>query len=167
MELGDSWEQNDKMLKENLIRDEAFSFALQIMGLAKMLRQEKECELSSQLWRAGTSIGANVEEAQAGQSRADFLAKMTVASKEAREALYCLRLADKGKIISAEEIAPVREQWERILRILTAIVKTGRASKDQSKIKNSSAKRKITTAGGACDNGRWQVLGANPKSKIL
>jgi four helix bundle protein len=155
------------MVRENLIRDEAFSFALQIIGLAKMLRQEKEYELSSQLWRAGTSIGANVEEAQAGQSRADFLAKMTIASKEAREALYWLRLADKGKIIRVEEIAPVREQCERIVRILTAIVKTGRESKDQSKIKNSSAKRKITTAGGACDNGRWQVLGANPKSKIL
>jgi four helix bundle protein len=140
MELEDTWEQNDKMLKGNLIRDEAFSFALQIMHLAKTLRQEKEYELSSQLWRAGTSIGANVEEAQAGQSRADFLAKMTIASKEAREALYWLRLADKGKIISAEEIAPVREQCERIVRILTAIVKTGRESKDQSKIKNPKSK---------------------------
>jgi len=128
------------MARENLIRDEAFGFALQIMGLAKMLRQEKEYELSSQLWRAGTSIGANVEEAQAGQSRADFLAKMTIASKEAREALYWLRLADKGKIISAEEIAPVREQCERIVRILTAIVKSGRAGKDLSKINNSKSK---------------------------
>jgi four helix bundle protein len=128
------------MARENLIRDEAFGFALQIMGLAKMLRQEKEYELSSQLWRAGTSIGANVEEAQAGQSRADFLAKMTIASKEAREALYWLRLADKGKIISAEEIAPVREQCERIVRILTAIVKSGRASKELSKINNSKSK---------------------------
>ena len=129
-----------RMLKGNLIRDEAFGFALQIMGLAKMLRQEKEYELSSQLWRAGTSIGANVEEAQAGQSRADFLAKMTIASKEAREALYWLKLTDKGKIISEEEIAPVREQCERIVRILTAIVKTGRESKDQSKINNSKSK---------------------------
>jgi len=128
------------MARLNLIRDEAFSFALQIMGLAKMLRQENEYELSSQLWRAGTSIGANVEEAQAGQSRADFLAKMTIASKEAREALYWLRLADKGKIISAEEIAPVREQCERIVRILTAIVKTGRERKDQSKIKHPKSK---------------------------
>jgi len=128
------------MAKENLIRDEAFSFALQIMGLAKMLRQEKEYELSSQLWRAGTSIGANLEEARAGQSRADFLPKLTIASKEAREALYWLRLADKGKIISAEEIAPVREQCERIARILTAIVQTGRESKDLSKINNSKSK---------------------------
>jgi len=128
------------MLKGNLIRDEAFGFALQIMGLAKMLGQEKEYELSSQLWRAGTSIGANVEEAQVGQSRADFLAKMTIASKEAREALYCLKLTDKGKIISEEEITPVRKQCERIVRILTAIVKTGRESKDQSKINNSKSK---------------------------
>ena len=128
------------MLKGNLIRDEAFGFALQIMGLAKMLRQEKEYELSSQLWRAGTSIGVKVEEAQAGQSRADFLAKMTITSKGAREALYWLRLADKGKIISAEEIAQVREQCERVVRILTAIVKTGRESKDQSKIKHQKSK---------------------------
>ena len=128
------------MLKGNLIRDEAFSFALQIMGLARMLKMEKEYELSSQLWRSGTSIGANVEEAQAGQSRADFMAKMAIASKESRETLYWLRLADKGKIISASEIAPVREQCERIVRILTAIVKTGRESKDQSKIKNPKSK---------------------------
>jgi len=128
------------MLKGNLIRDEAFSFALQIMGLARMLKMEKEYELSSQLWRSGTSIGANVEEAQAGQSWADFMAKMAIASKESRETLYWLRLADKGKIISAAEIAPVREQCERIVRILTAIVKTGRESKDQSKIKNPKSK---------------------------
>ena len=128
------------MLKGNLIRDEAFSFALQIMGLARMLKMEKEYELSSQLWRSGTSIGANVEEEQAGQSRADFMAKMAIASKESRETLYWLRLADKGKIISAAEIAPVREQCERIVRILTAIVKTGRESKDQSKIKNPKSK---------------------------
>ena len=118
------------MLKVNLNRDQSFGLTLQIIGLAKMLRQEEECELSSQLWRAGTSIGANVEEAQAGQSRADFLAKMTIASKEAREALYWLKLADKGEIIFAEEIVPVREQCERIVRILTAIVKTGRKCKD-------------------------------------
>jgi len=128
------------MLKGNLIRDEAFRFALQIMGLARMLKMEKEYELSSQLWRSGTSIGANAEEAQAGQSRTDFMAKMAIASKESRETLYWLRLADKGKIISASEIAPAREQCERIVRILTAIVKTGRESKDQSKIKNPKSK---------------------------
>jgi four helix bundle protein len=87
------------------------------MGLAKMLRQEKEYELISQLSPAGTIVGANVEEAQDGESWADFLSKMTIASKEAREALYCLKLADKGKIISAAEIAPSREQCERIVRI--------------------------------------------------
>ena len=128
------------MERENLIQAEAFSFALQIMELAKTLRQKKEYELSSQLWRSGTSIGANVEEAQAGHSRADFMAKMTIASKESREALYWLRLADKGKVISSEEMAPVREQCESIVRILTSIVKTARASKEQSKIKNQESK---------------------------
>ena len=87
--------------------------------------------------------------------------------EECREALYWLRLADKGKIVSSEEMAPVREQCERIVRILTSIVKTARAGKHQSKIKNSGAKRKITTGGGAYHNGRGQVIGANQESKIL
>ena len=124
------------MPKENLVQSEAFSFSLKVMELAKKLRGQKEFELGSQLWRAGTSIGANVEEAQAGQSRADFISKMTIASKEARESLYWLRLADEGKIISPEEIAPVREQCEKIVRILTAIVKTAQNKGEKSKMKN-------------------------------
>lgn len=87
------------MAQGNLIRDEAFDFALRIMKLAKRLRMEKEFELSSQLWRAGTSMGENLEEAQAAQSRADFHSKMTIASKEAQEALSWRRLVEKGRFL--------------------------------------------------------------------
>jgi four helix bundle protein len=72
------------MKEENIILEKTYSFALQIMTLAKEVREKREYELASQLWRAGTSIGANVEESQAAQSRADFRSKMAIAAKEAR-----------------------------------------------------------------------------------
>jgi four helix bundle protein len=75
------------------------------------------------LLRSGTSIGANVEEASAGQSRKDFLAKMSIASKEARETKYWLRLLQKSKLVDIDvtnELAKIDE----LIRILTAIVKT-------------------------------------------
>jgi len=72
-------------MAESAIRAKSFEFALKIIGLSNRLQQQREYVISNQLVRAGTSIGANVEEAQAGQSRRDFLSKMAVASKEARE----------------------------------------------------------------------------------
>ncbi len=71
-------------MKESIIKDKSYAFALRVIGLARWLRERKEFDLGSQVLRAGTGIGANVEEALAGVSRADFVAKMTVASKEAR-----------------------------------------------------------------------------------
>ena len=128
------------MAQGNLIRDEAFDSALRIMKLAKRLRMKKEFELSSQLWRAGTSIGANVEEAQAAQSRADFHSKMTIASKEAREALYWLRLVEKGEILAAKDLDEAQTQCESMVRILTSIVKTSRMAPAESKIKHPAPK---------------------------
>ena len=110
--------------RENLIRDEAFQFALKIIRLARGLREQREYDLASQIWRAGTGIGANVEEAQAAQSRADFISKMSIASKEAREAQYWLRLAQEGGILPEAETAMLREDCEKLVRILTSIVKT-------------------------------------------
>lgn len=60
------------MKRGNLILDKSDAFALEVMRIAKLMREQKEYDLASQFWRAGTSIGANVEEAQAAQSRADF-----------------------------------------------------------------------------------------------
>ena len=79
-------------MKQSLIKEKSYSFALQIIRLYKSLLKQNEFVLSKQLLRSGTSIGANVEEALAGQSRADFLSKMSIASKEARETHYWLRL---------------------------------------------------------------------------
>ncbi|MEI9865702.1 MAG: four helix bundle protein [Limisphaerales bacterium] len=73
--------------------------------------------------RSGTSIGANVEEALAGQSRRDFLSKMAVASKESRETRYWLILLQKSKLTSIE-LEPALSHIDELIRILTSIVKT-------------------------------------------
>ena len=71
--------------KPNLIKDKSYQFALRITSLYRQMQGQNEYVLSKQLLRAGTSIGANVEEASAAQSRKDFAAKMAISSKEARE----------------------------------------------------------------------------------
>lgn len=97
---------------------------------------KKEYILSKQVVRAGTSIGANVEEALAGQSRKDFISKMSIASKEARECNYWLRLLRDGDFISGERIEALIKESEEIIRILTSIVKT--TSTKNSKLKTNN-----------------------------
>ena len=72
-------------MSQSIVREKSFAFALEIISLYKQLQSEKEFVLSKQMLRSGTSIGANIEEALAGQSRRDFLAKMSIVSKEARK----------------------------------------------------------------------------------
>jgi four helix bundle protein len=84
------------MESENKILDLSFDFAIQIIELYKILIEHEEFVLSKQLLRSATSIGANVEEANAAQTKKDFITKMSIASKEARETKYWLRLLDKS-----------------------------------------------------------------------
>ncbi|MEQ3499059.1 four helix bundle protein [Tenacibaculum sp. SSH1-16] len=72
-------------MKESIVQGKSFQFSLKIISLYKKLQQEKEFIISKQLLRSGTSIGANIEEALAGQSKRDFISKMSISSKEARE----------------------------------------------------------------------------------
>ena len=76
------------MMKKSLIQEKTYAFALSIIELYRLLIRKNEYVISKQLLKAGTSVGANVEEALAGQSRPDFLSKMSIASKEARESNY-------------------------------------------------------------------------------
>lgn len=112
------------MKKENVILEKSYAFALEIMSLCKLIRESREYDLASQLWRSGTSIGANVEEAQAAQSRADFRAKMSIASKETRESHYWLRLTRDGQVLAENELTRLIEEIESIRRLLTSIVKS-------------------------------------------
>ena len=110
-------------MKESIVQKKSFQFSLKIISLYKKLQEEKEFIISRQILRSGTSIGANIEEAIAGQSKKDFIAKMSISSKEARETKYWLKLLKESDLTSidvANELADIHE----LIRLLTAIVKT-------------------------------------------
>ena len=113
-----------KETKPNIIRDRAYKFALMIIQLYKELCANKEYVLSRQLLRSGTSIGANIEEATAAQSKKDFISKMSIASKEARETHYWLRLLRDSNICSRVSYTEAINESDELIKILTAIVKT-------------------------------------------
>lgn len=111
------------MNRKNIIRNKSFNFALKVINLNQELVRNKEFVLSKQLLKSGTSIGANVEEAGAAQSKKDFIAKMSIASKEARETKYWLRLLKHSNLLSFDAKTYL-EDINEIIKILTAIVKT-------------------------------------------
>lgn len=110
----------------------SFEFAVRIVRLCRFLEKQDRVSrtLANQLLRAGTSIGANVEEAQAGQSKADFTAKMAIARKEARETLYWLRLLNAAEVMEAEKLEGITKEADELVRILTSIVKTSQLGKN-------------------------------------
>ena len=122
-------------MKSSVVKEKSYAFALRIIALAKWLRVQKEFELAGQILRSGTAIGSNVEEALAGVSRADFIAKMSIASKEARETHYWLRLLRDSKIISETKIKNLEVESLELVRILTAIVKTCQTDNSNLKLK--------------------------------
>jgi len=120
-------------MKENLVQCKSYSFALKVVGLYQRLTSSKrEFILVKQLLRSGTSIGANVEEAIGGHSRADFAAKLSIAYKEARETSYWLRLLKDSSYITEDEFIPLHNDAEELCRIINAIRKTTRESPSPS-----------------------------------
>jgi four helix bundle protein len=110
-------------MANSIIQQKSFQFALDIIELYKVLIADHEYILSKQLLKSGTSIGANVEEATAGQSRQDFIAKLSIASKEARETRYWLRLLQASQLVKYD-YSPWLAGADEQIRLLTAIVKT-------------------------------------------
>ena len=115
------------MKEDNKILNLTFDFSIQIIELYKLLVQKNEYVISKQLLRSATSIGANVEEANAAQTKKDFIMKMSIASKEARESKYWLRLLDKSQMVKAD-YSVYLSTIEHIINILTKIVKTSQES---------------------------------------
>ncbi len=109
---------------KSVIRERTFEFSVQVIELYKYLQNEKsEYTLGKQLLRSGTSIGANVEEATAAQSKKDFIAKMSISLKEARETNYWLRLLKRTGYIKKDTLI---KESEEIMNILGAIVRTSK-----------------------------------------
>ncbi|MDY3551195.1 four helix bundle protein [Gemmata sp. JC717] len=106
------------------ICERTFDFAVRIVNLCSTLCEHPgpSRRLGDQLLRAGTSIGANVEEGRAGQSRADFISKNAIALKEAREAAYWLRLISATVLPNSDEVRDLHEEAQHLKRILGAIV---------------------------------------------
>ncbi len=111
-------------MKENIIAIKSFQFSLKVLQLYKILTKNREYVISKQLLKSATSIGANVEEAGAVCSRKDFIAKMAIASKEARETRYWLRLLSEDKFIPDYNFTELLAEINHIISILTKIVKT-------------------------------------------
>lgn len=110
--------------RENIIVKKSYIFALAIVQLYKVLVEKKEYVLSKQLVRSGTSIGANVHEAVSGESKKDFVHKLGVATKEARETLYWLsHLKDSG-FISLVYFTNLTDSCNQLIKILNSIVIT-------------------------------------------
>lgn len=106
-------------MKENIIQQKSFAFAIRIVELFKHLQSEKkEFVLSKQILRSGTSIGANIEESIGGASEKDFLHKLTISYKEARETVYWLKLLHATQYISDKEFESIHSDAEEICKIL-------------------------------------------------
>ena len=108
----------------NPIREKSSDFALVAIDLHKRLQADREFVISKQLLRSATSIGANVEEATAAESRKDFIHKMALASKEARESMYWLRLLSKSNLVPGLDVSAELTHAHELVRMLTSIVKS-------------------------------------------
>jgi four helix bundle protein len=109
---------------KNDIYERTFEFACRIVRLHRLgARGPTARPLLNQLLRSGTGIGANLEEAEAGQSKADFIAKTRIALKEARETVYWLRLIAATEIVKPPRIEPLTQEARELVAILTTIVR--------------------------------------------
>ena len=117
------------MPKESIIVTKSYNFALKIVKVVASLPKNSAGQvLGKQLIKSGTSIGANVEEAQGAASKKDFINKITISNKEARETRYWLKLIRDSKMIKIDQVELLLEDCDAIINILTAIIKTSKHS---------------------------------------
>ena len=116
------------MKTDNIIRDKSYNFSLKIIKIySELTKDKKEFIISKQLIRSGTSIGANIEEAIGGQSKNDFISKISISYKEARETLYWLHLLTDSNFLNKEQSDTLIYDCEELLRILGSIKRTSRS----------------------------------------
>lgn len=118
------------------IRERSFAYALRAIKLYRHLQRQKDgvaWVIGKQFLRAACSIGANVEEAQSGESRADFVHKLGIAQKEARESLYWLRLLSESEMVPTTQLRPLIRENEELIRILSSIILTTKQRGDDQR----------------------------------
>lgn len=116
-----------RMKSDNIIREKSYDFSLKIIEIYRGLTIDKrEFILSKQLIRSGTSIGANIEEAIGAQSKNDFISKMSISYKEARETLYWLHLLTDSNFLNKQQSDKLIYECEELLKILGSIIRTSK-----------------------------------------
>src|SRR5438477_7106439 len=110
--------------RQNIVVSKSYAFSLKIIDLYKLLIDKKEYVMSKQILRSGTSIGANIHEAVASESKKDFIHKLGMSVKEARETCYWLNLLKDSEYISNAEFNKLNNSCEEIIRILNSIILT-------------------------------------------
>lgn len=119
--------QKLSVMKENILKDKSFNFAIRIVNLYKFLKKEhSEYILSQQLIRSGTSIGAIVREAEHAESLKDFVHKLSIGLKEANESKYWLDLLYATELITKKMFESINKDCEELLKLLIASVKTSK-----------------------------------------
>ena len=123
-------------MKNNVVKNKSFDFAIRIVKLSQYLSNEKkEFTLSKQLLRSGTSIGAMVREAEHAESKNDFIHKFAIAQKEANESAYWLELLYATDYLNKKEFENINNDAIEILKLITSIIKS---TKNQIVSKQSS-----------------------------
>jgi four helix bundle protein len=118
------------------IRERAFQYALRAIKLYQHLQKQKDGAgwiLGKQYMRAACSIGANIEEAQSGESRADFVHKMGIAEKEARESLCWLRLTSSSEIVPVSKLTPLIKETEELIAVLASIILSAKGKRSHER----------------------------------
>lgn len=116
------------MTKPGPLRSKSYAFAVSIVLLCKKLQKEREFVICDQLLKSGTSVGANIEEANQGQSRKDFVAKLSISLKEAHETHFWLRLLVDTLPIHSDVAKILMKDLQEIIALLTSIIKTTKQS---------------------------------------
>jgi len=118
----------DNGMRENIIKQKSFEFALSVIKLCKTLQAEKEFVLSKQLLRSGTAIGALIREAEHAESKKDFIHKLAIALKEANETIYWLELLAESDYIADQLFRGLKEKNIELIKLLTSIIKTTKSN---------------------------------------
>ena len=118
-------------MRDNAVLDKSKAFAVRCIRLYKYLcDNKKEYVMSKQLLRSGTSIGANVKEAQRGQSKADFVFKLNISLKEASETEYWLELLRETDYIKNSEFESIHQDCVELIKLLISIINSSKGGKD-------------------------------------
>ena len=121
-------------MKNNVIKDKSYKFALRVINAYKFLSEDKrEFVLSKQMLRSGTAIGALVREAEQAQSKADFISKMNIALKEANETEYWLMLLKDSDYIDEKSFVSIHKDCDELIRLLISIIKTSKTTNENKK----------------------------------